>query len=312
MAGGAGRPGGVTGALTGRTVAASVLLDAAAAAPAAPGVYVFVGPDHDLLYVGKAADLRRRLRDHARAPAGRDLRSDARVGRVAKVAWEVCAGEREALLREADLIVALRPPYNASHAHGPPATFVALANDSRHGTVTFRLAQTPATPPGVIGVYGSFPHLAKGGAVSAATWTKRGYTALLRLLWAAQGTDRAARIPRALAGSSPPAEATIPVEASLRPALHRFLSGRGARLLEDLQETLALVSVPAYMHTRLAADRDQARELYEIGPRRVARFRHRHRLPPGPVTAATAAALLLVEVRAIVGDDRLTVPGPRR
>ncbi len=287
---------------------ASVLLDAARRAPVGPGVYLFIGSDHDLLYVGKAANLRRRLQGHARAPAGVDLRGDARVDRVAAVGWQECATEREALLREADLIVALRPPYNAVRAHGPAATFVTLEHDAgTPGAVTFGLVVAAPTPRGEVAVYGSFPHLAKGGASSPAKWTKRGFTALLRLLWAAQGTPRAASIPRGLAGASPPMRATVPLDPGLRPALHRFLTGRSGRLLDELRPVVTGGGLPSYMHPRLLVDLDEAGEFYEIGPRRLAAFRRRHRLPRPPVEAGTAASALLDEVRGLLGDPDLDV-----
>ncbi|MEX0874092.1 MAG: nucleotide excision repair endonuclease [Actinomycetota bacterium] len=55
-------------------------------APTRPGVYFFLGPNSELLYVGKATNLRRRLLDHAHASAT-DVRD---------VRWMECADEREA------------------------------------------------------------------------------------------------------------------------------------------------------------------------------------------------------------------------
>jgi GIY-YIG catalytic domain len=302
-------------------VPADVLLAAASRAPAAPGAYFFVGPDHDLLYVGKATNLRRRLQGHARAPRAVDRRSDARIERVRAVAWEECACERDALLREADLIVALRPPYNASHTTGPPATYLCVDPGE---TTTFRLVTAadggagpdgPAGPAGRGGagggrarVYGPFPHLAKGGHSSPAKWTKHGCTALLRALWVAQRSPQAARIPRAIAGASPPTTVAVPVDVRLLPLLHRFLAGQGDRLIGDLRAAVAHGDVPAYMHARLDADIEAARDFYALGPRRLAQFRRRHALPAGPVRPEVTAGLLLGEVRVTVGDPLLCVP----
>jgi predicted GIY-YIG superfamily endonuclease len=299
-------------------VPADVLLAAAAGAPPAPGVYFFVGPDHDLLYVGKATNLRRRLQGHARAPLAVDRRSDARVERVRAVAWEECASERDALLREADLIVALRPPYNASHTTGPPATYVRVEQGD---ATTFHLVTDPGGRGGTGGtadtggparVHGPFPHLAKGGHSSPAKWTKLGYTALLRALWAAQRSPRAARIPQAIAGSSPPVTATVAVDPTLLRLLHRFLSGQGDRLAGELRAAVAHGNVPAYMHPRLVADIEAASDFYDIGPRRLAGFRRRHALPSDPVRPEAASALLLGELRATVGDPLLAVAPSRR
>ncbi|HET6775153.1 MAG TPA: nucleotide excision repair endonuclease [Acidimicrobiales bacterium] len=296
---------------------ADVLLAAAAGAPPAPGVYFFMGRDHDLLYVGKATNLRRRLQGHARAPLAVDRRSDARIGRVRAVAWEECASERDALLREADLIVALRPPYNASHTTAPQATYLRLEQGD---ATTFRLVTDPGDQGGTGGaaeaggtarVHGPIPHLAKGGHSSPAKWTKHGYTALLRALWAAQRSPRAARIPRAIGGSSPPVTATVAVDPPLLRLLHRFLSGRGDRLVGELRAAVAHGDVPAYMRPRLVADIEAAGDFYAIGPRRLAGFRRRHDLPPGPVRPEAASTLLLGEVRATVGDPLLAVAPSR-
>jgi predicted GIY-YIG superfamily endonuclease len=165
---------------------ATPLTDSAARAPAQPGVYFFAGADDTLLYVGKAANLRRRLADHARSqPRALGLRESARLGAVCTIRWEICADEEAALLREADLIVMLRPPFNASHTEQDPHRYLGVATDSS-GLTSFDLLAAPGNPGQV---YGCFPHLAKGAFSHAAKRTKAGYTALLRLLWAAQSKD---------------------------------------------------------------------------------------------------------------------------
>jgi predicted GIY-YIG superfamily endonuclease len=88
-----------------------------AAAPSAPGVYVLRDEDSRALYVGKATDLRRRLRAHfarRRWPAVK-----AAMARAVDAEWQVVGSELEALLREAALIEALRPIVNVQT--GPPA-----------------------------------------------------------------------------------------------------------------------------------------------------------------------------------------------
>jgi predicted GIY-YIG superfamily endonuclease len=79
-------------------------------APAVPGVYLLRDADGAALYVGKAANLRRRL---AAQFAGRRWRSlPPALARVAAVEWEEAGSELEALMREATLIGELQPVVN--------------------------------------------------------------------------------------------------------------------------------------------------------------------------------------------------------
>ena len=79
-------------------------------APAAPGVYVLKDSDGRALYVGKAVHLRRRLRAHFAERRWRALKPE--MSRAADAEWQEVGSEIEALLREAAMIHALRPPVN--------------------------------------------------------------------------------------------------------------------------------------------------------------------------------------------------------
>jgi len=79
-------------------------------APPSAGVYVLKDADDRALYVGKAVNLRRRLRAHfadRRWPAIKPGMS-----RTADAEWRAVGSELEALLREAALIHDLQPPLN--------------------------------------------------------------------------------------------------------------------------------------------------------------------------------------------------------
>jgi predicted GIY-YIG superfamily endonuclease len=80
------------------------------AAPATPGVYILKDAADRPIYVGKAVNLRRRLRAHF---AGRRWRAlTAEMTRVADAEWIEVGSELEALLREASLIHELKPTVN--------------------------------------------------------------------------------------------------------------------------------------------------------------------------------------------------------
>jgi hypothetical protein len=81
-----------------------------AGAPRGPGVYVLRDATGCALYVGKANNLRRRLRTHFSARRWRALKPA--FARAAAAEWREVGSELEALLREADWIATLTPSVN--------------------------------------------------------------------------------------------------------------------------------------------------------------------------------------------------------
>jgi DNA polymerase-3 subunit epsilon len=81
-------------------------------APSRPGVYLFVGRKGQVLYVGRARDLRARLRSYFRSDRQRPA-VEAAVAAAERIEWRVMGSELEAALEELRLIRELRPPGNA-------------------------------------------------------------------------------------------------------------------------------------------------------------------------------------------------------
>ncbi|MBH0780063.1 DEDD exonuclease domain-containing protein [Nocardia bovistercoris] len=79
--------------------------------PAAPGVYVFRGPADEVLYIGTAVNLRRRVRNYFTGSETRG-RIKEMVSLATRVDHVVCAHGLEAGVRELRLLVAHAPPYN--------------------------------------------------------------------------------------------------------------------------------------------------------------------------------------------------------
>ncbi|HTZ61642.1 MAG TPA: excinuclease ABC subunit UvrC [Thermoplasmata archaeon] len=77
--------------------------------PDAPGVYLFRGAQGEVVYVGKARSLRRRVLDHLRARIEKD---GTILAQSASVEFVPTSTEREALLLEASLVKQYQPPYN--------------------------------------------------------------------------------------------------------------------------------------------------------------------------------------------------------
>ena len=81
-------------------------------APSRPGVYLFLGRSDQVLYVGRARDLRARLRSYFRSDRQRPA-VEAAVAAAERIEWRVLGSELEAALEELRLIRELRPPGNA-------------------------------------------------------------------------------------------------------------------------------------------------------------------------------------------------------
>jgi DNA polymerase III epsilon subunit family exonuclease len=104
-----------------------------AGAPTTPGVYLFRDRLDTVLYVGKARDLRSRLRSYFSGDRQRPA-VEAALGALEKVEWRVLGSELEAALEELALIRELRPPANARV--GRPDRCVYLAHRGGKWVVT--------------------------------------------------------------------------------------------------------------------------------------------------------------------------------
>ncbi len=80
--------------------------------PDAPGVYLMLGANDRILYIGKAISLRNRVRSYFQDSAAHALRTQRMVERVLDVRWIVVNNEIEALILEANLIKRHQPPFN--------------------------------------------------------------------------------------------------------------------------------------------------------------------------------------------------------
>ncbi len=80
--------------------------------PAKPGCYLMKDEAGRVIYVGKAVNLRSRVRSYFHESAAHDRKTAELVARVADVEWIVVASELEALILEMNLIKRHRPKYN--------------------------------------------------------------------------------------------------------------------------------------------------------------------------------------------------------
>src|SRR5882762_7041875 len=82
--------------------------------PDAPGVYRMLSAAGDVLYVGKAKSLKKRVSSYA-LRGGHNDRITRMVAETAEMLFVTTASETEALLLESNLIKQLKPRYNVSY-----------------------------------------------------------------------------------------------------------------------------------------------------------------------------------------------------
>jgi DNA polymerase III subunit epsilon len=98
-------------------------------APQRPGVYLFRDRHDQVLYVGRARDLRARLRSYFRSDRQRPA-VEAALGALDRIEWRITGSELEAALEELRLIRELRPPANARSTRPDRYVYLRRRGDS--------------------------------------------------------------------------------------------------------------------------------------------------------------------------------------
>lgn len=136
--------------------------------PNSPGVYLFRGPNDEVLYVGTASDLRRRVRQYFTAGERRS-RVKEMVGIADRVDHVECAHPLEAEVRELRLLSAHQPRYNRRSKFPQRAWWVVLTDEA---FPRLSIVRTPRED--ALGPFGS-RHTASAAveALQSATFVRR-------------------------------------------------------------------------------------------------------------------------------------------
>ena len=97
-------------------------------APPRPGVYRMIDARGDVLYVGKAKNIKKRVAAYAR-PTGLDTRIERMIAATRKLEFVVTRTETEALLLEANLIKRLRPRFNVTLRDDKSFPYIIITSD---------------------------------------------------------------------------------------------------------------------------------------------------------------------------------------
>lgn len=103
--------------------------------PTSPGVYFHKNAEGKIIYVGKAAVLRNRVRQYFQKSRGRDPKTEALVAEISDIDWMVVESELEALFLEAEMIRRYMPQYNILLRDDKSMAYIRIDYDSDYPTV---------------------------------------------------------------------------------------------------------------------------------------------------------------------------------
>jgi excinuclease ABC subunit C len=98
-------------------------------APTSPGVYRMLNANNDVLYVGKAKNVKKRLSNYARLSAPQPARILRMIAATVSVEIVSTTTETEALLLEANLIKQLRPRFNVQLRDDKSFPYILITGD---------------------------------------------------------------------------------------------------------------------------------------------------------------------------------------
>jgi DNA polymerase III epsilon subunit-like protein len=134
--------------------------------PDQPGVYRFLRRNGDVLYVGKAASLKKRTASHFIGRASKLIVPEM-LTQVSDIAVEVAPSALEAALLENETIKALNPPYNVQLRSGDPRVWYSDATFASAAAAPDELHRIgPLSSEHALRPLGALVELLSGGAAS--------------------------------------------------------------------------------------------------------------------------------------------------
>jgi len=104
--------------------------------PTSPGVYFHKDNRGQIIYVGKAAVLRNRVRQYFQKSRSRDVKTEALVAEIHDTDWMEVDSELEALFLEAEMVRRYLPRYNILLRDDKSTSYIRIDYDSDYPTVT--------------------------------------------------------------------------------------------------------------------------------------------------------------------------------
>jgi excinuclease ABC subunit C len=105
--------------------------------PREPGVYFHKSDAGEIIYVGKAANLKNRVRSYFQNSRLRDLKTDALVAEIADTDWITVETELDALFLESEMIKRYKPRYNILLRDDKSQLFVRIPLNDAYPSISF-------------------------------------------------------------------------------------------------------------------------------------------------------------------------------
>lgn len=105
--------------------------------PPEPGVYFHKSRNGEIIYVGKAASLRNRVRQYFQNSRLRDTKTDALVAEIVDTDWITVETELDALFLESEMIKRYKPRYNVLLRDDKSQLYIRIPMAEAYPSVTF-------------------------------------------------------------------------------------------------------------------------------------------------------------------------------
>lgn len=105
--------------------------------PTTPGVYFHKSSTGEVIYVGKAANLRNRVGQYFQKSRARDAKTDALVAEIATTDWIEVETELDALFLESEMIKRYMPRYNILLRDDKSQIYVRIPMNDAYPSITF-------------------------------------------------------------------------------------------------------------------------------------------------------------------------------
>ncbi len=107
----------------------AALKETLASVPTKPGVYQFKNKDDEIIYIGKAKNLRSRVRSYFQKNKYQTPKNQSMIKRIENVEWIVVRSNVEALLTEANMIKEVQPKYNIDLKDDKSFPFIRISDE---------------------------------------------------------------------------------------------------------------------------------------------------------------------------------------
>lgn len=272
--------------------------------PHDPGVYTFYDKRDQVLYVGKAKDLFKRITSYRYS---RSKKVQRMVAHVHRIGYEICKSETDAVLLENLLIRSLRPPFNTANKKTETYYYISTARSGNKREFRLSMRQLQDYPK----CYGCFK-----GHVRV----RKGLGALLRFLfWAHDPIQSAHYLPTQLVGRITPSRFKVQLSDETGVRVHQFLSGTSDLLISEFEDHITgYVFKDRFTMRYFENELEQLRVFFALGPERNNRIKEilelessliqQHDLDDLQVLLSEKESLLVNKSKAMVPGAGINIP----